>query len=420
MDVTVRRLQKGEELAFVRSVRIPFLEPATDEDDERERDERWAAKIEPERAWVAEDERGRFVANSCVYTMNLTLPASRGEVPSPVSDMAGVSAVGVHPTHRRRGLLSQMMAGMLDDARSRGDAIAGLIASESIIYDRFGFGHATDLVELTIDARHAAFTHPAPDLAIRLIERAEAADVLPALFERQRRSRPGDPNRTDQVWADILADRKENRQGGAAAFTAVCDDGYVRYRAHDDQRLDELAKVVVEDLRGTTAEVEAALWRFIFDLDLVGPVVAKRRPVDEPVRWRLADPRQLHVDNVTDFLHVRLLDVPAALTARGYRRSGRLTVDVLPPRHVLDGADPAVGRWVLDAGPDGASCRPATERDQTDLRLRVTDLGSLYLGGFTASNLAAGGRIDEVTAGSLDVADALFATQPAPLTGTGF
>jgi predicted acetyltransferase len=50
----------------------------------------------------------------------------------------------------------------------------------------------------------------------------------------------------------------------------------------------------------------------------------------------------------------------------------------------------------------------------------VTDLGSLYLGGVSASTLAAAGRIEELTAGSLDVADRLFASRPAPLTVTGF
>jgi predicted acetyltransferase len=205
-------------------------------------------------------------------------------------------------------------------------------------------------------------------------------------------------------------------------FVAVCDEGYVAYRAdEDDVMRARYPRVVVEDLRGMTPAVEAALWRFVFDLDLVGQVIAKRRPLDEPLRWRLADARQLRVIAVDDRLHVRLLDVAAAFEARGYRRSDRLVLEVAPPDDRLDGQpDQAPGRWVLEAGPEGASCRPARVGEAPDLKFGLTELGSLYLGGFPASALAAGGRIEELRPGSLDRADALFATSPAPCTGTGF
>jgi predicted acetyltransferase len=159
----------------------------------------------------------------------------------------------------------------------------------------------------------------------------------------------------------------------------------------------------------------------VFDLDLVGRVTARRRPVDEPLRWRLADARHLRVVELNDRLYVRLLDVPAALEARGYRRDGRLVLEVLPPADQLDGqSDAAPGRWVLEAGPDGATCRRARRGEEAELRLGVRDLGALYLGGFRPSELAAGGRIEELRAGSLDRADAVLATTPAPLTATGF
>jgi predicted acetyltransferase len=150
-------------------------------------------------------------------------------------------------------------------------------------------------------------------------------------------------------------------------------------------------------------------------------VSAWKRPLDEPLRWRLADQRQLRVTDMIDWLHVRILDVPAALQARGYRREGRLVLDVLPPTDDLDGqADAAPGRWVLEAGPAGASCRAARGGEEPELRMKVADLGAVYLGGFSPSLLAAAGRIEELRPGSLDRADALLATTPAPLTGTGF
>jgi predicted acetyltransferase len=419
MNVEVRQLRPGEETAFINSVRVPFLDPTTDDPEERAYDERHARALEVDRAWVAE-ERGHLVANAAISSLDLTLPARPG-AEAPVVPFAGVTAVGVHPTHRRRGLLRQLMARLLADARARGEAFAGLIASESVIYGRFGFGHATSAADVCIDSRAAGMLEPPPRLDIRLVEADEAGKVLPELFDRQRRVRAGEPNRTALEWEGRLADRPQWRRGAHALFHAVCDEGYVSYRVHSEDILrGERHRLLVEELRGLTPEVEAGLWEFVFGIDLVGEVRARRRALDDPLRWRLADSRQLRVTDVVDWLYVRVLDVPAAFEARGYRREGRLVVDVLPPPDDLEGqADGAPGRWVLEAGPDGASCRPAGGQ-AAELRLRVTDLGALYLGGFPASLLAAAGRIEELRPGSLDKADGLLATSPAPLTGTTF
>jgi predicted acetyltransferase len=420
VDVEVRKLREGEEAAFIASVRVPFLDPTSDDPADRRHDERWMANLETGRAWVA-DVGGRFVGNACIYSMDVTLPAAPAR-PSPRARMAGVSAVGVHPTHRRRGLLRQLMAEMLADARQRGEPLAGLLASESVIYGRFGFGHATSATELAIDNHRASYLVPAPELDLRLLDRDDAAKVLPELFDQVRERRAGEPNRAAGVWDALLEDPANRRHGAAGLFVAACDGGYVLYRAGDENILrGTRIPVFIEELWGVTPDVEAALWRFVFDLDLVGRVTARRRPLDEPLRWRLADPRQLRVVEQYDRLYLRLLDVPAALEARGYRREGRLVLDVVPPPDRLDDQpDAAPGRWVLEAGPDGASCRPARRGEDAELRLGVTELGSVYLGGFAPSELAGAGRIEELRAGSLDRADALLATTPAPLTVTGF
>jgi predicted acetyltransferase len=419
MSAMVRRLEPGEEGAFVRSAVVPFLYPVTADPEANADLDQWAARIEPGRAWLAED-RGRLVGNAAIYSLDVTVPAAPGE-PCPVVAMAGVSAVGVHPTHRRQGLLRRMMAAMLEDARARGEAIAGLIASESSIYGRFGFGHATDMTELRIDSRVSAFAVPAPAIALHLADRDEAAKVLPDLFDRQRRGRAGEVNRDQLRWESVLVDGPRRRNGGAGSFYALGEDGYVRYRAQDgDFGRAEPGRLVVEELRGLTPDVEAALWRFVLDVDLVGEVVFKRRPVDEPVRWRLDDPRQLRTVSVDDELYVRVLDVPAALEARRYRDSGRLVLELRPPEADEGPADPAPGRWVLECDPTGATCRAARPGEDADVRMGLAALGSLYLGGFPASLLAAAGLVEELSPGGLDRADRLLLTSPAPASGTGF
>jgi predicted acetyltransferase len=415
MAVDIRPLRPGEQLAFVQSVRVPFLDPTTDHATDRERDARRAEHVEVDRSWVAEDG-GRFVANACIDTMDVTVPAAPGR-PAAVVPMAGVSAVGVHPTHRRKGVLSQLMALMLDDARRRAEPLAGLIASESVIYGRFGFGLATDMVEWTIDCRHTDFLVPAPDAEIRLVDADEATKTLPEIFDRQRRGRAGEPGRNDLKWREVLADERDHRGGASARFIAACDEGYVSYRVLErDVLRAERCTAIVEEMRGCSPDVEAALWRFVFDLDLVGDVKARRRPVDEPLRWRLSDPRQLRIASVDDRLYIRVLDVPAAFEARGYRSAGRLVLEVGRGA----GEDPALGRWVLDAGPDGASCRRARAGEDADVQMGLTELGALYMGGVSASVLAAAGRVAGLKAGSLEMADRLFLTSPAPLSGTGF
>jgi predicted acetyltransferase len=420
MDPVVRKLRPEESSLFRQSVMVPFLDPFAGDPEQVADFEMWAAKSELDRAWVV-DTGGHFAGNAAIFSLNVTLPAAQGH-PCPTIPMAGVSAVGVHPTHRRRGFLRQLMRVMHDDARERGEAIAGLEASESIIYGRFGYGLAANLAEYSIDSRFSAFAIQAPALDLSLMDKEEAVKALPAMFDRQRRTRAGEVNRSAAYWTQLLVDRPHHRGGLSARFHAVCDEGYVLYRAARETNVfqGDRVKVVVEDLRGDSAEVEAALWRFVLDLDLVGQVNLKRCPVDEPIRWRLADPRQLRTDNIEDRLYVRVLDTAAAFEARGYQAEGRLVLDVLPPDVSEGDVDAGPGRWVLEAGPDGASCRRARAGEQADLRLDLPALGSLYMGGFPASLLAAGGRVEELRAGSLSVADALLITRPSPRSGTGF
>jgi len=420
VDAVLRRVEPEEAPAFRRSVMVPFLDPYAGDPDQVADHELWAATSELDRAWAV-DAGGRFVGNAAIYSLDVTLPAAPGR-PCPVTPMAGVTAVGVHPTHRRRGFLRQLMVAMHADARSRGEAIAGLEASESVIYGRFGYGLASSVAEYAIDTHASGFATPSPDLEVALVDRVEAAEALPGLFDRQRRTRAGEIDRKPGYWTQLLADPPHRRGGRSARFTAVCDGGYALYRASLDTSVfrGERATIAVEELRGGSAEVEAALWRFLLDLDLVGRVTVARAPVDEPLRWRLADPRQLRTVGIEDRLYLRILDTAAAFGARGYQAEGRLVLDVLPAASSEGDEDGAPGRWVLEAGPDGASCRRARRGEDPDLRLGLPALGSLYLGGVPASLLAAGRQVEEVRAGALTVADALLTTRPSPRSGTGF
>ena len=165
-------------------------------------------------------------------------------------------------------------------------------------------------------------------------------------------------------------------------------DGLATYRIKEhwtDSGLPQ-DKVVVEDLCGTTSEVEAVLWRLLLDVDLASTVVAFKRPVDDPIKWRLADPRRAQTNVVKDWLWLRVLDVPRALEGRGYEVTGQLVLDVHDPFRPSTG-----GRFLVDVDPKSATC--ARTDAEPDLALEIDDLGAIYLGGVAPSVLAAAGRI---------------------------
>jgi predicted acetyltransferase len=414
-ELELRPIESAEIPAFVQAVETAFGSVPTEDDLAF-----WGSLTEPDKTLAVLDG-GRMVATAAWNSYELTLPAGPGS-PFPVVPAPGVTAVGVHPTHRRRGLLTRMMNRQLADLRHRGHFLAILTASEAVIYGRFGYGLAQSHQEVAVATRRAAFRRPvAAGDRIRLTEPDEAGKVLPDLHDRARRLRPGDLGRLPQWWDWQFRDPEKGREGGNARFYAVHEsvrgepDGYASYRYHPawpngvpDSR------VAVREVVALAPGVHAALWRFLLDLDLVGEVTWGMAPLDDPLRWLLADARQLRTTNVVDHVWVRLIDVPGALAARGYGSDVRLVIEVLGP-------DPeSSGRWVLETGATGGTCRKARKADQADLSLGLADLGAVYLGGVAPSVLAAAGRVVELRPGVLARADSAFAGPVLPFCGTGF
>ncbi|HWD81118.1 MAG TPA: sterol carrier protein domain-containing protein, partial [Kribbella sp.] len=167
----------------------------------------------------------------------------------------------------------------------------------------------------------------------------------------------------------------------------------------------------VEAFEALTPVAYRALWGLLLDFDLTKRVVAARRPVDEPLRWMLTNPRALKLTRTRDNLWLRVLDVRRALEARTYAATDSLVLDVSDDLY-------GSGCWRLDAAPDGATCKPS--EDEADLSLSVNELGSLYLGGLRAGELAYAGRITEHTSGALSRLDALLRSDRAPHNAVGF
>jgi predicted acetyltransferase len=362
----------------------------------------------PQAAFVG----GRIVGGSAMLSLRVTAPGPR------IVAMSGVTDTGVMPTHRRRGLLRAMMQAMFDEAWARGDAVAGLSASEGGIYGRFGFGPATLRTRWEIERAAATLRDQLPLCGeLELTDAATARAAWPALQEAVCRERVGEVAGRAEHWAG-LSDEPHGTDGPLRFLMHRDPDGEVDGLAHFRlpwaPRIEETGTLVVEKLEATTPGAYRDMWGLLLDFDLTRRIVVAPRPSDEPLRWMLADPRAMRVTRQSDNLWIRLLDVGAALGARGYDADGSVTFAVEADPMCPDNA----GVWRLECGGGSGTCTRAT--GAPDLTADVQALGSLYLGGNSAALLAAAGRIREHREGAVASLSRLLRTDPAPFNAVGF
>ncbi|GAA1616497.1 MULTISPECIES: GNAT family N-acetyltransferase [Kribbella] len=385
---------------YAGSAAWPPQVPKTAADIERYAEQLQADWFRPQAAFVD----GKLAGGSAIVSVQLTVPGGRQVA------LGGVTSTAVLPTYRRRGLLRKIMAAMLDDCRERGEFLAGLSASEGTIYGRYGFSPATFQHRWEVRRSDVVFRDEFTDPGgLELVDAAVAGEVWPVLHEQVRAERVGEISPLPGKW-DGLGGLPADGSGPAHhllhrdASGAV--DGAAIFRLPWSPDPARVGVLQVEALEALTADAYRALWGLLLDFDLTRRVVAARRPVDEPLRWMLTNPRALKLTRTRDNLWLRILDVRAALEARTYAATDTLVLEV------------ESGRWLLDAGPDGASCT-ATDR-AADLTLGVNELGSLYLGGVRASEFAYSRRVVEHTPGAVSRLDALLRPDRAPHNAVGF
>jgi predicted acetyltransferase len=355
-------------------------------------------------------DRGELVATAATCHVELTVPGGR-QLPA-----AGLTEVAVLPTHRRRGLMRRMVAAHIDDARARGELASVLMATEGGIYGHLGYGVGTLRADWELARANTALRVAASQGQARLLSAAEAIEVLPRVFDAHRRVQPGQLDRPAAWWQVYFEDPSVVYKGAGPLQHAVFEgttgvEGYAAWRLQPVWRASLADHVVtVVDLVTLTDAAADGLLRLLTAVDLAGRLVLLGRPLDDPLRWRLQDLRQLRPRDLRDFLWLRLIDVAGALAARAYP-----THDTL----VLESVDPlglAAGRWRLDASPDGAACAPTSA--SADLTLSLGDLGAAYLGGTGVVNLWRAGRVDEHTPDAVAHAERLFRTPSDPWCST--
>jgi predicted acetyltransferase len=376
-------------------------------------------RFEFDRTLAAFDETTPAGVTMC-FSFQLSVPGRE------VLPAAGVTFVAVLPTHRRQGVLSSMMRRQLADVRDRGEPLAVLWASESVIYSRYGYGRASWYLGLTLKRGEGTLTRAASDavarsgLRLRLADPQAALPELAKVYDAVLSSRPGFFGRNDAWWRRAIYHPAENRDGASPLRCLLAEDGsgprgYALYSGVENWVgfLPENV-LTVRELMAADPAASAALWADLLSRDLASEFRIQRRPVDDPLLYQLADPRRTR-PQLNDGLWVRIVDVPGALAGRRYSSPVDVVIEmrdeILPSN---------AGRWRLVTTADtpgggtglAATCGPTTSA--ADLTLDVTELGAAYLGGTRLGALTDAGLVAELRPGAVRQLSAAMSWDPAP------
>jgi predicted acetyltransferase len=381
-DITIRPVTDEEFPAFVQGFMDGFGN-----------DVPWDGFVEAIRSTLpAERTLAAFDGDEIVGTFggyDFVLSVPGGTVP-----MEGTTVVTVFPTHRRMGLMRMMMAKHLENAANAGYPVAGLWASESDIYRRFGFGVATHGNEIEMDGSNIHFSNQVPKGMVSRLSLDEAKTVLPPIYAGVFAKTPGMVQRSDAWWNnEVLVDGDWMKRGRSAKRIVVYNgadgpDGYAIYRQKGGHTRDGHANgsVDVSEVVAATPEADVSLWSYLAHIDGFPKVKYWAMPLDSSLALMVTEPRRVHTVRQSDALWVRILDVEAALSGRTYERDGSFVFRVVDPfrQKTERGYELSVSNGVGTCKQSGKD--PVFEID-------VDVLGALYLGGANALLYAEAGRI---------------------------
>jgi predicted acetyltransferase len=350
---------------------------------------------------IAGLDGGKIISSAGAFRFEMTTPGGRVAA-------SGLTMVGVLPTHRRRGILHQMMALHLDEARKNGFPISALWASEGSIYGRFGYGMASLHGSAAFDTHRAAFARPVEREGVfELLDENEALEPCQSVYEQVRPAVPGMLGRSPEWWAfRRLGDFDKSLQPYCRAVLRIGGrpEGYALYRLTQPISVPGPTDTAmsVTEVMGTSPRATAMVWRYLFEVDLVRRIEAPMLSSPHALLHLFLEPRRLAL-TVGDGLWVRLVDAEAALAARSFPAWGGVRFGVTDARCPWN-----AGVYCVEGGRAGRSS------GAPELRFDVGVLGSLYLGGVTARELADVGAIEELVAGAVDRADGLFRSPRTP------
>jgi predicted acetyltransferase len=343
-----------------------------------------------------------LVATSVSHAFQISIPG--GELP-----LGGIGWVSVLPTHRRRGIMTQLVDEHLRASHERGECLCGLWSTGGDMYARYGFGISAFSESWKIDAHNARLNTVVPN-AGRLISlhTPESRVRFPDVFTRLGKQRTGVVERDEIFWDVEFEDREEQRHGASGFFFTGYEldnqlDGYLKYRINEERR-----ELEVSELVSTTLDASTTLWAYCFELEQIDTISAWNRPVDDPLPWQVTNPRVIK-RNLHDAMWLRLVSVSDALTSRAYATKNRLVLQVADT--ICPWND---GRYELNVDAAAVSCEQTTA--PADVTVDVSVLGAIYLGGISPGTLHRAGGLEQHRDGAVTELANLFATSVSPWT----
>ena len=407
MKIEYRQIHPNEHLNFFKVEARGFGGHYAPTKNQRAADKK---RLTPEMT-LAAFENKQLVGTSAAEPFETTVPGG-GFVKN-----AGVAFVTVETTHKRRGILTEMMKKLLARERDNGMVVASLWASESIIYGRFGYGMAIRAEDLKIEKNKVRLEYtPQIPGSLKIVPDKEIRKTLQLAWNRAVKNHVGIPRLNNASWDIYMSDKENSSRTDAwskpftvAYYEQGSPHGYATYKTTKirgtNKILDKRIIQATEIIHSSPAS-HAALWSHLLNIDFNDEIITRRAHADDALSWMLSDARQLQ-RSPYDGVWYRLLDVAEALAKRKYMNNGNLVFDVIDCFIPKWG-----GRFELNGGASGATCNASTK--SPDITLTTAALAACYLGGISFRVLEQAGHIQENKDGAIKTADTMFPTTITP------
>jgi predicted acetyltransferase len=321
--------------------------------------------------------------------------------------MAGIAAVGVAPEHRGTGVARQLMCRVLGELRDADVSISTLYPSTQRLYRRVGYEQAGHRCLIAVDADSVVLgERTVPMYPVD----PEHHRVFHELYRERARRVSGNLDRNNEIWRRVVESESDTERAYASLVgPKERPEGYIVFTQPRQRGGYDLS---VQDLVALTPRAALRLLTFIGDHRSEAKEVIWAGPVKDPLLALL--PEQAFRMKRVERWHLRILDVPIALTLRGYPDVDRDGEELhLEIRDEI--IESNTGRFLLRV----SSGRGEVARGgRGDLKLDIGGLAPLFSGFFTPYELASIGLL-EASESALAVATRIFAG-PEPWMPDGF
>lgn len=321
----------------------------------------------------------------------------------------GVAGVAVAPEARGAGVAADMMRAFLRETLARGVPLSTLYPATVLLYQRVGYERAGVRNRITVLAERLVGPRAtASDGRLSVVPLGGEDPELLALAAAFGARRDGALDRGPYIWDRIFRPRK----GAHHAFGVRGDsglEGYVVYTSKPDTAPGAAPYESAIEVVDVAASTGRAVRRIL-------ALLSDHRSLVSRVSWfgaspdvfTMALPERRHDIVTLDHWMLRLVDLPSALSLRGYPRTADTTLELVVEDDVLP---ENAGPWRVVVEAHRAKVSRGTGVGA--LHLDVRALAALYAGYLSVHQLAELDLVDG-SAGALEAADRIFpAGRPA-------